>query len=641
MADAIADQSSAYGPTTISDHAHVVVGNKYNGLGDTYQINQATIFVTESPQYAYHTTSRGVKRRYADVAAEDDRDFQPYSLADETEDPAKACIGYKNKKVKLLNNGCRFCQRVLNAVTVPQRTSASAPQISSTVADDDYEMADAQLVSNDETSHAHTDTRRPFTERSRKLIELAVPAAMVSFLACRSTNIEAILNLARQLREDALFPVTTAILASWLTAILSRSTISRSISELTSDCVWLEDVYRTRRKLPLAYFAYEETLQAFFSAHYKGSTAETLVADGQFNLMLKTRNGQPRSLAELCTSKIPIDSSLFMAVLYRVGSPNCLECLNKLKFCKSGSYACTYRRREYRIRYNHNAVPKKPNTAIFLLPSSRTPDLVALTTGLGGFLNVDLGMRRRVCPKRKANNLPVLSALGAHSPHHHWQSAPMRTSYQSAACQVSVRLEPCTFTESGPFSPILIDDKAISSPTLVKPEWHNPDDLRHDQSFEHAAPPPITRHQQYYQQQHASSYLPQQSIRFPMFEDIAHGSQNMLGQPSFGTMWNRYDSNYAGPFLNSYAVDSTLRPFDAMSSISGGNFVNHMRTTQHYSEPLPRHYTTPDNYAQTRHPPDRRPPSEFNGQLSRVSLRYDSSYVNFQQRPLSMFSGHV
>jgi len=67
VGEMLAQRSNIYGSTNAAGNAHVLIGNKYNGHGDTYQINSATIFVTDDIRHGRHHGLRGVKRSFEDT----------------------------------------------------------------------------------------------------------------------------------------------------------------------------------------------------------------------------------------------------------------------------------------------------------------------------------------------------------------------------------------------------------------------------------------------------------------------------------------------------------------------------------------------------------------------------------------------
>lgn len=96
---------------------------------------------------------------------------------------------------------------------------------------------------------------------------------------------------------------------------LYNSVRGRSLSEMSGDCVWFEDVYQMRVKIPIACLADSEMLSSFFSSHYRCTSAEHFIADRQYNLFAGGRDGTPTTIEELCLT-VGV-KEIFMAMLYR------------------------------------------------------------------------------------------------------------------------------------------------------------------------------------------------------------------------------------------------------------------------------------------------------------------------------------
>lgn len=343
------DRHHVYGPTTILGQATAVLGNKYNGIGDTIQIDQATFVLCNDARLSEDWNRRGTKRKRT-IAISERCDEEP-SCEGCSRD--QCCAGSRSEerdrrisrgarttghRAKLLNSGYVIVNRFLDAVSLP--FTSTGPSGKATLNADAHsprslvghsaEQCAAPLPSSVLALPSEEPT---WTRHKRKLLDYGIPATILSILACRTLSIEAVLGALSNLRHDSLLPILSAILGSWATNLAQRTSLHEAhvLSGLNSDCTLFEDVYQIQRKVPLAYFSDEGILRAFFAAHYRGSTAEQFIADEQYYVTTKTRSGQPLSLAELCSGTISPSARLFMAILYRVRSLKCLECLNKLQ----------------------------------------------------------------------------------------------------------------------------------------------------------------------------------------------------------------------------------------------------------------------------------------------------------------------
>lgn len=356
MAGPAIDRPHVYESTTISGQANAVLGNKYNGYGDTFQIEQATFLLCGTPRSTDNGEYRGIKRKRAgpvtnnlDVAQSYKRHRSNNSHKDCRIAHIPKCTsqdkGHTAPNVQLLNSCYTYARRLLDA--------AAAPFSYAQLSEEESHYARSRNAPVIEEIHAaeeagRTDTLRdPATgetsasvRRKRMLLDYALPAAILSILACRSVSLHTVSSALSDLRKDSLLPILTAVLGCWATGLIQRASLqdAQALSEVKGDCATFEDVYKLRREVPLVYFADEGILRAFFAAHYRGSTASQFIADGQFSITSKSRSGQPISIAELCSGKTTPNMQVFMAILYRVKTLKCLECLNKLQQSRQGTY---------------------------------------------------------------------------------------------------------------------------------------------------------------------------------------------------------------------------------------------------------------------------------------------------------------
>lgn len=170
--------------------------------------------------------------------------------------------------------------------------------------------------------------------------EITVVAALVcGILAYRNVSPAALLQAIAPIQNDPLLPLLTAALGYWLSNLLHRSPYKTSTTELNGDCIWFEDVYQRRRKVPLTYLEGEHILQGFFRTHYGNSSAVHHIEDQQYNLKIRDRHTHLTTLSALCTSRrLGHDTLVVMSVVFRAKSALCLDCTNKLKLEEDGSF---------------------------------------------------------------------------------------------------------------------------------------------------------------------------------------------------------------------------------------------------------------------------------------------------------------
>lgn len=168
--------------------------------------------------------------------------------------------------------------------------------------------------------------------KASQLSERAIFGGVIALLASRSMNARAMAEAILQVRQDSLLPLATAVLGSCLTSWLFRSSMRNTPTELTGDCVAFVDVYAKERVIPRTYMDSKMIFMGFLKTHYEKTSAEQFIADGQYSLCIRSQSGgSPVPWGQPKGALWGWDGLLLMAILYRVSSRRCLECLNMLK----------------------------------------------------------------------------------------------------------------------------------------------------------------------------------------------------------------------------------------------------------------------------------------------------------------------
>jgi len=323
MAELTTSRHHFYGSNTISGQATALLGNKYNGVGDTFQIQEAKFLVCEDALHSHsrqHLIIGALKQNLLQI----DQD-------------GGASRGQKRKwsRFQCLNTSdalkrARHCYEVAECAGSTQCHMCGTPALLSA-----NKRPQAIL---DLNSRAQSTRDRLFHDMD-KLVALGIPAAIVSLLIYRHVSCEAVSEMVSQLVRDPVFHLVSGAIGYWLSIMFPRApAIQSPLNELggSQDVTVLEDIYGIRRKFSRSYFADSEILEEFFRWHYKGSPAESLVANKQYNLMIEDRTGPPVTLSELCEMGLG-QSRVFqppytaiMAVLYRASTKRCLDCTNEI-----------------------------------------------------------------------------------------------------------------------------------------------------------------------------------------------------------------------------------------------------------------------------------------------------------------------
>lgn len=188
-----------------------------------------------------------------------------------------------------------------------------------------------QLSQNAQSRSAHEQiqSQHNYVQNLKKYI----PAGLLVILASRSLSLQDVVQLALRMKDDTILPLAaTAGLSFWLASALTSPSCLHQPSSLSGDCLSFCDVYYRVRRVPLAIFEDQEILQAFFKTHYRGTTAESFIVNGQYQVQVSREQGsseQPKQLSDICSSALS-DDWLSMRVIFRVSTVSCIECLNQL-----------------------------------------------------------------------------------------------------------------------------------------------------------------------------------------------------------------------------------------------------------------------------------------------------------------------
>ena len=334
---------NTYGPTEVSGGATALLGNKYI----LYQIQQAN-FVRGSETAEHEHSFGGKKRSHYEIDrhVEHHHGGSSYCHCDHACDGqhcAQGSASHPQCKRTRLNNiepGRQFKQRSGQAITslfsngswqTPGNAESTYLSILNTKQSNTIPTSSTRLAAPRSTDSKVGSSATP--------LNTAVPIAIATILFCRNVSLEALCKTLAQAWSDPVFPLVTGITGYWLSCLLQCASLRWRPSELGSETTTFDDIYGIRREIPRSYLDSEEVLLGFFAAHYKGTSAQNLVADKQYNLMTEGRSRWPLSLTTLCyeTRMGSWPGIMFMSLRYRASSSTCLDCTNRLAPSTLGS----------------------------------------------------------------------------------------------------------------------------------------------------------------------------------------------------------------------------------------------------------------------------------------------------------------
>lgn len=334
MASLARARGHKYGTINVSDTAIALLGDQYRS-GDSWHIEELTVNVQHNANNSVDGLLRGVKRRLlTSVLGEETQEIISGRCELQSQRPSKRRTRIPSAKVWIRQDlessdssssrSSILCNKIVRGFLRPRRICPSTKPTTRSV-----DVA-PETPSNGATvqSSEHRLTKNA--------LDPTLPLALLAGLVARNASLNSIQLFLQRMQRDPLFPLVTAVVGYWLMSLYSA--IQRqSPSELSGDCIWFEDVYKIRVKIPLACLADADMLMGFFKSHYRNTSAEQFVIDKQYNLFSGNRNGTPTTIEEICSTADEKD--IFMAMLYRVSFDSCLNCSNKIspnKFLSEG-----------------------------------------------------------------------------------------------------------------------------------------------------------------------------------------------------------------------------------------------------------------------------------------------------------------
>ena len=117
--------------------------------------------------------------------------------------------------------------------------------------------------------------------------------------------------------------------------------LARCISDLTGDCIFLEDAFRQEHRVPLSHCASFEMIKAYLRHHLAGTTAKIFIGIGQFNMTLGRRSGPALLNTDWANDgRIEAHQKVVMSVYLKKGDEKCMQCQSDMKMDDDGRFAC-------------------------------------------------------------------------------------------------------------------------------------------------------------------------------------------------------------------------------------------------------------------------------------------------------------
>lgn len=313
-----ANRHGGYGSTRLTGTASAHLGDSFHSSSQSFNIQQASFILVDHDSETHGT----LKRKHHDTVL--DGGYACCAKCVSSDDRYRP-----TKRRRLIQGNKTWTKHLLDRIVSPT-IHDSRLQTARTVDLDDWNIT----RDDEEMLEPPTETPEILVSIARaRSLAVAVPVAFASAAILRHTSLESVFTDMSHALNVAAIPLAGGLLVSWLMYEMTKKSL-RDQPVLQSDsCVPFEDVYGRTRNLPMSYFEHTEILEAFFNVHYRSSSVATLIKDGQFHLTRDTpdRRRKPRTMEAICSSKRP-PSYLRMYIVYRVGSKNCLECLNVLKY---------------------------------------------------------------------------------------------------------------------------------------------------------------------------------------------------------------------------------------------------------------------------------------------------------------------
>lgn len=314
-----------YETINVSDKAIAFLGDQYRS-GDSWHIQELTVNVQHDPSNSTDGLIRGIKRRILTSLVGDESQegyVENHELTSQRPlkkarkvPPAGLWIRQELDSSNRPSSKCpSFRDRIIRGFLRPRKAGTPPEPAAKKVTTTCQSPCDGAVI------------QRHNVRPDENILGPALPLALLAALIARNVSLVTIQHLLQRMQRDPLFPVVSFVIGCWLMKLYS--TIQRQApGGLSGDCVWFEDVYQIRVKIPLECLADANMLVGFFESHYRNTSAEQFVIDKQYNLFLGDRNGTPSSIEEICSAKDVKD--VFMAMLYRVSFDSCLNCSNKI-----------------------------------------------------------------------------------------------------------------------------------------------------------------------------------------------------------------------------------------------------------------------------------------------------------------------
>ena len=179
-------------------------------------------------------------------------------------------------------------------------------------------------------------TRMSQMKKTRRFTTFA--ALFVALYLHRTASAAQLVNLLSQMhalltrvKDEQLSLCMTALLSLLCLVFLERAQNTSALTDLSGDCVELEDMYGKILPVPLIFLEGTNTFAGFLLDQYAGSDAESFIRDGHYNITIGRRDGPAFNQTEAEDRKRLVPSiRLIMAVHWRRLVRWCSVCTHAL-----------------------------------------------------------------------------------------------------------------------------------------------------------------------------------------------------------------------------------------------------------------------------------------------------------------------
>ncbi|KAK5086735.1 hypothetical protein LTR05_003903 [Lithohypha guttulata] len=186
------------------------------------------------------------------------------------------------------------------------------------------------------------DTQLTTKTASGPLHDMAAAfVAILSFLACDHNGSNDSSKALISAQNGRKIPLTGALIAFAVARYLCFPQMARAISELSGDCLVLEDAFRVEQRIPMSHCENFSLLKALLTHRLAGSTAEAFLDATQFNLALGSRSGPLIHNNDWSVKgRITKKHRVVMAVYLKKSDIKCMDCQSDLVMKDTGEFFC-------------------------------------------------------------------------------------------------------------------------------------------------------------------------------------------------------------------------------------------------------------------------------------------------------------